>query len=242
MAIEKYLAAFRDAVVHGADSGFGRQLAIGVYQNNTRQLLLAVLVKHFPVCRRIIGEACFTQLALRYGDYARPYSRDLNLYGDRFAEFLSTQHQIVTTTPYLVDLCRIEFAVISSYYAADRHHFPHQRLKEVPPDQVEAIVLVKSPDIIGLALDCDADSLWLLHQAEHLPATIQCLAGARQIMVSRDQYKPHVKVVSETEYDLLCALDDKTSLGELAGVSGFTQELLQEFITKGWVHDFYVSA
>ena len=71
------------ARVQGAGD-LSTEQALAVYRNNTEQTLLSVLQQSFAVCRMLVGERCFNQLALRYCRTHPSSSLDLNAYGELF--------------------------------------------------------------------------------------------------------------------------------------------------------------
>lgn len=68
----------------------------------------------YPVCKKIVGERYFSQLAWRFLCEHPPTDSDLNTYGDIFALFLTEQVKIEPTLekiPYIADCAAFEWGL-----------------------------------------------------------------------------------------------------------------------------------
>jgi hypothetical protein len=66
---------------------------LSIYQNNVRGALQTSLAQVYPVCRKILGENYFKQLASVYIKKYPSTCHDLNLYGESFSGFIHLQCQ-----------------------------------------------------------------------------------------------------------------------------------------------------
>ena len=113
------------ARVQGAGD-LSTEQALAVYRNNTEQTLLSVLQQSFSVCRMLVGERCFNQLALRYCRTHPSSSLDLNAYGELFPNFIDQRlapGEPLQVVPYLGDMARLEWLLQRAYHAANRTGF-----------------------------------------------------------------------------------------------------------------------
>lgn len=79
-----------------------------VYQNNTRLILIDLLLSVYPVTTRLLGVEYMKQTATEFIQRFPPESGDMNLYGEGFGDFLGYIPALVKY-PYLPDTARLEW-------------------------------------------------------------------------------------------------------------------------------------
>lgn len=90
----------------------------------------------FPIVRKIATPENFRVVALAYVRAEPPRRPVLAEYGASFPDFVAGFAAAVTDLPFLPDLARLEWALHSSYFAADAPGLAPQTLAEIPPDRL----------------------------------------------------------------------------------------------------------
>jgi hypothetical protein len=142
----------------------------------------------YPVVARLVGTHFFDRAADIFLD-AHPSARgDLNLFGERFADFVETW----TSTgehPYLGDLARLEWCIEQSFHAADRESLHLHDLAAVPPERQEKLKFELHPSCRLLASTWQIQRVWQANQ----PGAPEGLAldlsgGGVFLLIRRQQY------------------------------------------------------
>ena len=116
------------------------------------------LQEDFLSAERLLGEDAFFELCALYMKAHEPQSYTLRDLGDRFVDF------VATTAPYkddalLVDLCRIEWAFVEAFDAADAEPISAQKIASTPEEAWPNAVLVLHPALRLVALRHPAHDL-----------------------------------------------------------------------------------
>jgi hypothetical protein len=82
---------------------------LNVYRNNIFKTLTNVLGAVFPLCKKLVGEQTFKQLAYQYVHYKFPTQADLNTYGEEFPSYIETIPKIMKSVPYLSEIANYEW-------------------------------------------------------------------------------------------------------------------------------------
>lgn len=150
-----------------------------VYRNNVVVSLTEALASRFPVIRRLVGEAFFSQLARCYSEFDRPRTPVLAEWGDGFAAFLAAFPPL-SAYPYMADVARIEFARGRAFHAADAPPVDPAALGADPA----RITLRLHPSVCILRLAHPAVSIWACNQPngkEQMPGS-----GPETALILRD--------------------------------------------------------
>lgn len=251
MAIEATLACFRDAVVRDQSHQLSMRLRSGgmlgvsqriaIYQNNRQQTLLAVMGKQYPVTKQVVGADCFDQLCVLYDLHHPAASCDLDAYGKHFSTFLEGIETVGHKTPYLADLCRLEYALVQSYYAKERRAVNVQALNTLPAEQQNQVVFQLAADVIPLCLNHNVHQLWQQHQTGMFNQTFTCRVIRTDLVVARDRFKPKAHSVNQPEMSLLKAVQEMTIVGQLMNSAGFSEAALMSLLHRGWIDGFHVA-
>lgn len=225
-----------------ANSSIPVNTSINTYKNNTTQVLLSVLKQTFSVCLQIVGEECFTQLALRFINTHPSKSTDLNQYGDAFALYLSSRAEVMQQTPYLADMATLEWRLNHSYYARSRKVFPFQAFQAACEQSSDNIAFLLADDISLIASRYPLYDLWKAHQNRHSEILIHCQPGDYFFVIERKSFQPDIAPIQSEDYFLLQSISAGCTLRALPDNQYFKQEAVEQFMLSGWIKDFYVTA
>lgn len=219
-----------------------------VYQANALGALTRALERTYPVCRQILGERCFAQLARDYALTATATDPDLDNYGQGFTAFLGAAGENraeLHEYPYLSDLGRLEWAVKQAWLAPDAPAFDfagfQDSLARVPAEQHR---LTASPSLAVIQSEWPIDRLWSLHRSGAAPKELQAedtirvgvWRGPDGVLTER-LAAPDERLLSE-----LLAGASLARLGRLAtDCSLDLASALPRFISKGWICGYAVS-
>jgi len=185
-----------------------------IYRRNLFANLGDALGAAYPVVRRLVGEAFFSEAADRFARAHPSTSGDLHRYGDAFAAFLEG-YEPARALGYLPDVARLEWAVARAFHAADARAFDFAALAAIPEDARGAIGLALQPAATLLQSDYPITAIWEANQPDRdgTPARAE---GADRVLVYREGFAVHVRALSTDEWELLSALARGGTLGELA--------------------------
>lgn len=152
--------AYADAIYAGQDAALGALIRestdfskterIAVYRNNTLGTLKSTLCQTYPVCRALVGNRYFDQLATYHVAQNPSQRRNLDDYGDNFAETLDSLMSIrqeLTEHDYLVDVARMEWQVHRNYFVPDRTPFGFAAFAALDPEQQGRVVFNLNADV-----------------------------------------------------------------------------------------------
>src|SRR5215213_8815837 len=145
----------------GGPPGITAAARLDVYANNTRYFFGLALERTYPVLRHRVGDEHFKRLAHDYR-IAHPSSHgDLHWIGESFPQWLAA---CTRGTPYewLVDLARLEWACELAWAAGNGLPLTLLSLRNVPPDQLDAMVFSLRPSV---RLVSSAYPIWSVWQA-----------------------------------------------------------------------------
>lgn len=252
MRLAQWQNAFIDALSQGGnDDGLlslvnpEHSRRVDIYRNNSLQALTATLSIGFPISLQLVGASCFNQLAKDYTQCHPMLETNLNHYGEDFPVFLQ---QIIDTkasfaaVKYLGQMAQLEWLLQLSYYAADTANcLPIAQMVELPEELHSDVLLTLRPDIFLHHSTYPLFDIWCAHRHEE-PAAIDLgdmdnIHHYDYLCVFRDPFKPLVKVLVKADYDLLKAISDGASLGDMAE-GGIDMSRLPQWIEAGWVCGF----
>ena len=207
---------------------------------NFRETLRAV----YPVVARLVGAHFFDRAADIFFD-AHPSARgDLNLFGERFADFVETW----TSTgehPYLADLARLEWCIELSYRAADRESLHLHDLAAVPPERQEKLKFELHPSCRLLASTWPIQRVWQANQPgapEGLP--IDLSGGGVFLLIRRQQFDVVVETLDGGGFCMLNLLAigrpfDEACRSAVAAQADFDLAgFMQKHVTAGVFAEF----
>jgi hypothetical protein len=115
----------------GADAG-GADAGLDVYRASVLSNFSAALTASYPVVRRLVGDAFFSEMARRFALAHPSTSGDLNEYGAGFPAFIAG-YPHAAALPYLHDVARLEWACHESEQAPEPAPFDFEALARVDP-------------------------------------------------------------------------------------------------------------
>lgn len=130
-----------------------------VYRNNVTVSLIKALETGFPVVQKLVGEAFFAAMARQFVLNHPPRSRIMMLYGEEFAEFLSS-FAPVSELAYLPDVARLEQAIRESYHSADGLAMPPDALMSTSEAELLSARLKLVPSLRLIRSDWPVYSIW----------------------------------------------------------------------------------
>ena len=218
---------------------------IGIYQANVLGGRIRVLEKLFPVCRRILGAACFGALARGCALLQARPSRDPDAVGEYFPAWLKREIAADPTfaeLDYLPDLARLELARSHAWTAPDPAGFDFQAFAEsLQRHPAEQHRFFLASGLTPLTSDWPLDHIWQANQSDDA-AEVAGEAGPLFWAVRRTANQVLQERVSEAVFRLLQALQADTCLGELdaARLGADPGELLPRLVQQGFVDGFRV--
>ena len=110
-----------DAAVPGLFAPCDVAARFAVYRNNAAVAAIAALEAQFPTVLRLVGSDAFSGLARAFFRANPPRSPVLCEHGEEFAVFIADflARADVRETPYLPDVARLDWAILSALRAAD---------------------------------------------------------------------------------------------------------------------------
>lgn len=102
-------AGIADWVQTPADANLTPDDRINIYRNSSIAVRESALSEIYPAIQSLLGETYFEAAAGRYAAGHPARSKDLNQYGQEFAEFLRELPGLVEQSPYIFDVARYEW-------------------------------------------------------------------------------------------------------------------------------------
>ncbi len=212
---------------------------LAVYRASVSANFSAALAATYPVVRRLVGEAFFSEAARRFALSHASTSGDLNEYGAHFPAFLAA-YPHAATLAYLADVARLEWACHESESAPQAPLFDFEALARIEPSRYGELRLALHP------------SVRLLESAHPIGAIREANAPGRDGTAARVEGPDFVLVRSVDGRAVASSLDEREwrLLGRIA--SGDTLEAaldgepsgtaLAAFVSQGIVVGFTAPA
>jgi hypothetical protein len=215
-----------------------QQLAI--YQNNVHGALQKSLAQTYPVCKKILGEKYFKQLASLYIRNYPSVHYDLNVYGEHFSDFIGMQNQLreeLKDFPYLSDLAKLEWFYHQIFYAAQASVFDFLAYSQLSEPQQAQSVFQLVPCFRFMSSDYPIVSIWQLNQNE-LDTQQTVSSKAEKYCIFRNNNHIELIPIDTMMYTLLSHIKAGKMLAELVQMD--IDDDLPKLIKQGWIGDFKV--
>ncbi len=180
---------------------------MSVYRGNLTGGWTKTLTAAYPVVRQLVGEAFFAALARAYGQAVPTENADLNVFGARFAAFL-TDFPHVADWPFLPDMARLEWLLHRAYYAADAAPLAPATLASVAPDTFGDCRLQWHPAAATFASAWNVVPLWQAHQPGIETAFPADMAQSSHGLVHRPGWRVDVLALDAASCRALALLEE----------------------------------
>jgi hypothetical protein len=212
---------------------------ISVYRNNTHERLKHVLAQIFPVCKQLVGERCFEQLAELYIADHPCGTHDLESYGGNFpltvSRVLFEQPALRSAVPYLMDMARIEWLMQRAYFAGNRTHFDYEAFAKLSERETELVRFELQQDVSIVAVEWPVAAVWAMHQPGKTVTEFSIAPGNEHYLVERPRYQPELRVVSEPLFQALSFIRRGDSLRDLVTAVPSIQTILSHALQNNWI-------
>lgn len=195
-------------------NGLAPTQRVQVYRNAVRVRLKDALADIYPVLRRLVGDACFDDVASEFLRRYPPRVGYLHPFGARMAE-LCAQSPVLAGLPYLPDVARLEWAWQQAFHAAAAPGLPAQAFADVPVEQQHAIRLhlQASASLLGSAYPIGR--IFEVNRPDYPGDDAVSLdRGGESLLVIRRGFDVRVEPLPAGEYALLAALAASAPLGD----------------------------
>lgn len=194
----------------------------GIYRNNVAVGLIEALRSAYPVVNRLVGDAFFSVAALAHARETPPSSPVLLSYGAEFAHFIAG-FEPAQSLPYLADVARLEWMWLESYHSGEAEPLSIQDLQVISVGQWPELALALHPAVRTLCLDHSVLSIWINHQHDDEPATIEMDDQPEFLLMTRPQETVFVRAVSPGVIAFVTAIGAGATLAE-AMVAAMAQD------------------
>ena len=190
--------------------GGGSDEALGIYRNtivaNYRQALGAT----FPVVRQLVGAPLFHAAVDAYVEACPSAGGDLNVYGDRFGDFLGMRILKPRDLAYLPDVARLEWAIDEAGRAADVRGTPEAILAElarIPAERITAQRFALDASCHFLISAFPLLRIWQVHQTGFDgDMSVPFDRGSDRLLVRRETGAATIERLTSGDFALLRAL------------------------------------
>jgi hypothetical protein len=171
-------------------SGALADARIAIYRNAVLANYRSALGATYPVVAQIVGTPFFNAAVDAYVLAHAATSGDLNLYGDRFGDFLGT-YPHAQDLPYLPDVARLEWAIDDASRAADSTGAPETILHDlaaISPTAITAQRFALASSCRIIASPYPVLRIWQAHQTGFVNDAAIAFGGAGDyLLVRREQ-------------------------------------------------------
>lgn len=194
--------------------GFADRL--GVYRENVRGGLAALLSRTYPCVEALVGADFFRAMAVRFATENPPTEGCLNLYGQAFPGFIAG-YAPARPLPWLCDVARLESAVNESFYAPDDRAFPVAALEGFDfagnlPLRASARIVDSAYPVKKIHDFCRAAACERAEEEKVLPPDLA--GGGESVLVFRPALRVVLRSLSPGERGLFRACEDGRPFAE----------------------------
>ncbi|MEO7707278.1 MAG: DNA-binding domain-containing protein [Caldimonas sp.] len=195
-ALPEMQARFLDALLAGGALPTARAVALlrdgdgvsamrrlQVYRNNVQASLRAALEAVYPVVARLVGAACFADIARRFIPTYPSRSGNLHDFGRELPDFLRSLPAL-DALPYLGDVAALEWACHEVYHEADDGAFDPAVLADVPLANQPSLRLALQPALRFVESPYPVLAIWQANQPDSA-ASVHLDQGGVQLLVAR---------------------------------------------------------
>lgn len=211
----------------------GREGRLDVYAEAYFSRLRDSLAADFETLRLVLGDDDFGRLIARYLAMHPSRSRVIGDVGERLPIFIASSWDEGGGKPYLVDLARLEWALIEAFYADDRPPFDSASLAAVPESAWAGAVVVLDPSVKILACDWPVDELWRARNGDWKGVLTRFDRKPVTLIVRRSRHDLHVARLDDGQRSLLEAILRGCRLGDAVDcVKNGDAEAVQDWFAR----------
>ena len=218
------------------------ELALRIYGNNVAGARIKSLAAAYPACFRILGEACFNNMAQRFIAHTPSQQPDLNRYGTAFGRFFddwtSTQAQF-SDYRYLGDLARLEWLCHTAYYAEDDPSLDLTALSKADPDTQQASHFRTGHSVGLLQSGYPVMEIRATNLSAGDATEVQAGTLPEYLVVSRLAFQPRVERVDAISFEVLDSCRQGMTLGHIIDThrqhTKIIHRILPGLIRRGWI-------
>jgi hypothetical protein len=223
----RFAAALRgDTAPSAADVAGDGLLPAGrlrIYQHNSHAMFEGALERSYPVLRKRVGEAYFSQLAHDYRKRHPSRSGDLHWVGERFPEYLSST-QAGTGYEWLAELAALEWACETALVVAPARPVGAEALAQLTPDEIGGARLLLQQSLRCIASSFPVLEVWRANQPDGDGQPVDLSKGPQYVLASCGETGLELREVSATILDFTRRLQQGVGLGEALDQSGLPIE------------------
>jgi len=215
---------------------------LDIYRNTGLASKIKALQQIYPICKSILGEQAFSNLAYQYAIDNPSFSNDLNIYGEIFSTFIYDVVQENTELNefvYLSDLCRLEWFWHKVYYQDNDSLFDVEAFTR-HSHKAENINLNISNSLEVLASNYPVHLIWQQHRHQQAQSLVKGLDEAEYLCIYRQDFIARIEKISKPQFELINACRQGQTLEELAldEMLSKAMQTLPEMIKQGWICGF----
>jgi hypothetical protein len=196
-----------------SDGDHGERIAI--YRNTVFTNYRNALGASYRVVSQLVGKSFFDAAVDAYVLACPSTGGDLNVYGDRFGDFLAT-YPHARDLPYLPDVARLEWAVDEASRAADMEGTPEAMLAALaaaPAERITAQRFALDPSCRFVVSDFPLLRIWQVHQPGFEgDIAVAFDTGTDHLLVRREASTVVIERLPAGDFALLRALGDGADL------------------------------
>jgi hypothetical protein len=201
--------------IAGSPSIAGERLQ--VYRRTILANYRNALAATYPVVKRLVGAARFQSAVDSYVVAHRSTSGDLNIYGDRFGDFLE-RHPSFAELIYLGDVARLEWAIDEAHRAPDATRDPERvlaALAAAPAERLPAVRVHLDPSCRFVSSRFPILHIWKINQPNHAgDERVDLDEGGDALIVRRDPNGIALGRLAPGDHAWLTTLRDGASLSD----------------------------
>lgn len=185
---------------------------LGLYRGNLAVLWERALAAAYPVLKMLVGEEFFAALAREYGRAFPSDNPDLNCFGARFSEFLSTFPH-VAQYPYFPDMAKLEWVLHRAHYADNVVPTVAADFVRLTPEQADRAVFKLHSACTLFTSEWAVVALWQAHQEGSEQEFPEQLATPSYGLTIRPNWQTGLLAISPASHAALSVLNNGLTLG-----------------------------
>ncbi len=208
--------------------------AVSIYRGNSRGVRQAALASAFPVCRRLVGDACFDGLARHFIATEPSTCSDLNLYGEGFDRFLAEateQQPSLASVAWIADVARLEWLVHRLAYSED------DQASSSPVDGVDPSQMIPrvSRQVSLMASDWPVHLVWESQRDSQTAPDVDFVRGDYRLLVQRRGFDVWVRLIDRSAWLLLDRCVSSLTLAQLAADPSLDLAQMAMLVEQRWI-------